>query len=273
MKIKPIVVPSLDVDNHSGQHLDRISGRSANRLPERSPYRAPLLFRRLRRSEFPIATVALARFLVGKIVVRELQSGRISGRIVETEAYPPRDPAAHHFRGPTPRNRTMYLRRGHAYVYFIYGNHFMLNVSAEVPDVGGGILIRALEPLEGIEQMQRLRQTMELRDLTRGPGRLAEALEIDRRLDGIDLCAPGVLWLELKGQSRGRVRFRHQSSRNWAWHQRPHRNHPRSRTPAALLRARQSLRERSRGAQFRQASSQARAVNKPKRASRAQLPG
>jgi DNA-3-methyladenine glycosylase len=200
VKTKPIVVPPLDADNHSDQPLDRVSYQSANRVPDRSPYRAPLLFRRLRRSELPVATVALARFLVGKIVVRELQGGRVSGRIVETEAYPPRDPAAHHFRGPTPRNRTMYLRRGHAYVYFTYGNHFMLNVSAEATDVGGGILIRALEPLEGIGQMQRLRQTMELRDLTRGPGRLAEALEIDRRLDGIDLCAPGVLWLgELRG--------------------------------------------------------------------------
>jgi DNA-3-methyladenine glycosylase len=89
----------------------------------------------------------------------------------------------------------MFLRRGHAYVYFTYGNHFMLNVTAELPDTGGGVLIRALEPLDGIEHMQRLRKTTQLRDLTRGPGRLAQALEIDRRLDGVDLCAPGPLWL------------------------------------------------------------------------------
>ncbi len=151
--------------------------------------------RRLRRRELPVATVALARFLVGKIIVRELPTGRITGRIVETEAYPPRDPAAHHFRGPTPRNRTMFLQRGHAYVYFTYGNHFMLNVSAEIPEVGGGVLIRALEPLEGIGQMQLNRKTTNLRDLTRGPGRLAQALKIDRTLDGVDLCSPGPLWL------------------------------------------------------------------------------
>ena len=157
--------------------------------------RHPVNIRRLRRAELPAGTVALARFLIGKIIVRELPTGRIAGRIVETEAYPPRDPAAHHFRGPTPRTRSMFLRRGHAYVYFSYGNHFMLNVSSELPGVGGGVLIRALEPLEGIEQMQLHRGTSRILDLTRGPGRLASALQIDRRLDAVDLCAPGPLWI------------------------------------------------------------------------------
>lgn len=151
--------------------------------------------RRLRRAELPADTVALARFLIGKVVVRELLGMRLSGRIVEAEAYPRRDPAAHHFIGPTPRNRSMFLRRGHAYVYFSYGNHFMLNVSAEVPGIGGGVLIRALEPLEGVEQMHIHRGTSRLLELTRGPGRLAAALKIDRSLDGVDLCAPGALWL------------------------------------------------------------------------------
>ena len=155
----------------------------------------PVSVRRLRRAELPSATIALARFLIGKIIVRELPSGRISGRIVETEAYPPRDPAAHHFRGRTPRNRSLFLRRGHAYVYFTYGNHFMLNVSSETPGIGGGVLIRALEPFEGIDQMERHRGTTQLLDLTRGPGRLASALQIDRRMDGVDLCAAGPLWL------------------------------------------------------------------------------
>jgi DNA-3-methyladenine glycosylase len=155
----------------------------------------PVLIRRLRRSELPAGTIALARFLIGKIIVRELPSGRMAGRIVETEAYPPRDPAAHHFRGPTPRTQSMFLRRGHAYVYFSYGNHFMLNVSSEIPGVGGGVLIRALEPIDGIQQMEQKRATTHLLDLTRGPGRLASALQIDRRVDGVDLCAPGPLWL------------------------------------------------------------------------------
>ncbi len=164
-------------------------------MPAATPRQAPISIWRLRRGELPVDTVALARFLIGKIVVRELSGARISGRIVETEAYPPRDPAAHHFRGPTPRNRSMFLSRGYAYVYFSYGNHFMLNVSAEALGIGGGVLIRALEPLEGTQQMERYRKTTRLLDLTRGPGRLASALRIDRSLDGTDLCAPGPLWL------------------------------------------------------------------------------
>jgi DNA-3-methyladenine glycosylase len=160
-----------------------------------TPREASISIRRLRRTELPADTGALARFLIGKIVVRELPGMRLSGRIVETEAYPRRDPAAHHFRGPTPRNRSMFLRRGHAYVYFSYGNHFMLNVSAEIAGIGGGVLIRALEPLEGISQMEQHRKTTRLLDLTRGPGRLASALRIDGSLDGADLCAPGPLWL------------------------------------------------------------------------------
>ena len=164
-------------------------------MPALPPREAPASIRRLRRAELPADTVALARFLISKIVVRELNGIRLSGRIVETEAYPQRDPAAHHFRGPTPRNRSMFLRRGHAYVYFSYGNHFMLNVSAEITGIGGGVLIRALEPLEGISQMEQHRKTARLLDLTRGPGRLASALRIDRSLDGTDLCAPGPLWL------------------------------------------------------------------------------
>jgi DNA-3-methyladenine glycosylase len=81
------------------------------------------------------------------------------------------------------------------YVYFNYGMHFMLNISSEPAGVGGGVLIRALEPLEGIELMQRNRKSMELLDLTRGPGRLAAALGIERSLDGLDLFSRGPLWL------------------------------------------------------------------------------
>jgi DNA-3-methyladenine glycosylase len=154
-----------------------------------------LRIRRLRRSELPTDTIELARFLIGKVVVREFPEGRVSGRIVETEAYPPGDPAGHHFRGPTPRIRSMYLAPGHAYIFFNYGAHFMLNVSAEPPGEAGGILIRGLEPLEGIELMQKHRGCDGLSALTRGPGRLAAALRITREHDGVDLCAPGKLWL------------------------------------------------------------------------------
>jgi DNA-3-methyladenine glycosylase len=159
-----------------------------------SPSSSKIFYRRLRRQELPCETLELARFLIGKFVVRELAEGRLSGRIVEAEGYPPGDPAGHHFRGLTPRNRSLFLRCGHVYVYFNYGMHFMLNISSEPEGIGGGVLLRALEPLEGIEIMQRHRKTAKLADLTRGPGRLAAALQIDRRLDGLDLFAQGPLW-------------------------------------------------------------------------------
>src|SRR5213080_3002978 len=154
-----------------------------------------ITIRRIRRPELPVDTVALSRFLIGKVVVHDLPAGRVSGRIVETEAYPPGDPAGHHFRGPTPRIKSMYLAPGHVYVFFNYGAHFMLNVVSERPETAAAILIRALEPLEGIEIMQRHRKSAELLDLTRGPGRLAQALQIDRRHDGVDLCENETLWL------------------------------------------------------------------------------
>jgi DNA-3-methyladenine glycosylase len=154
-----------------------------------------LRIRRLRRAELPENTVELARFLIGKTIVRELPRGRLSGRIVETEAYLPGDAACHAFRGPTPRNRSLFLTHGHAYVYFVYGSHFMLNVSSEEAGTGAGILLRAMEPLEGVHSMQRRRGTTHFLDLARGPGRLAAALRIGKLLDGLDLSASRELWL------------------------------------------------------------------------------
>jgi DNA-3-methyladenine glycosylase len=149
----------------------------------------------LARTELPPDTVELARCLIGKIVVRETPEGTLSGRIVETEAYPVGDAASHAYRGQTPRNHALFLRHGHAYVYLAYGTSYMLNVSSEARGIGAGVLIRALEPLSGIASMERNRRVQNQRDLTRGPGRLAAALDIDRRLDGIDLCRKGPLWL------------------------------------------------------------------------------
>jgi DNA-3-methyladenine glycosylase len=151
--------------------------------------------RRLSRARLPSDTVELAGYLIGKTIVRKTGRNRISGRIVETEAYPPGDSSGHAYHGRTARNRTLFLGRGFAYVYFIYGTSYMLNVTAEEPGVGAGVLLRAIEPIDGINIMKRLRKTDKLTDLARGPGRLAAALEIDRRLDGVDLCANGPLWL------------------------------------------------------------------------------
>jgi DNA-3-methyladenine glycosylase len=128
--------------------------------------------------------------------VHDVRGGRMSGRIVETEAYPPGDAAGHAFRGLRPRNRSLFLRRGHAYVHFAYGSCWLINVSSETPGIGGGVLLRALEPLEGIELMWR-RNPGAAADhgVARGPGRLTTAFGIDKRYDGIDFCAPGPLWL------------------------------------------------------------------------------
>jgi DNA-3-methyladenine glycosylase len=147
------------------------------------------------RSKLPLDTVELARDLIGKVVVRVTPDGLLSGRVVETEAYPVGDAAGHAFRGETARNHVLFGGRGHAYVYLAYGVSYMLNVSSEAVGVGAGVLIRALEPLEGVATMQRNRRVQNLRDLARGPGRLAAALDIDRRLDGADLCHVGPLWI------------------------------------------------------------------------------
>jgi len=161
--------------------------------------------RRLRRAELPADTVALARFLIGKLVVRELPRARLVGRIVETEAYLVGDAACHAFRGVTERNRSLFRAHGHAYVYLAYGTSWMLNVSGEAEGVGAGVLIRALEPVQGVAAMERARGTRVRRDLARGPGRLAQALAIDRALDGTDLCARGPIWLGDDGAEPGVV--------------------------------------------------------------------
>ena len=151
--------------------------------------------RRLRRSELPVNTVKLARFLIGKTLVHDSPKGRMSGRIVETEAYPIGDAAGHAFGGETPSRRSLFLERGRSYVYFTYGSCFMMNVSSEKAGIGAGVLLRAVEPLGGIALMERHRGTRRLVDLTRGPGRLAKAMDINKRFDGVDLCAEGPLWL------------------------------------------------------------------------------
>jgi DNA-3-methyladenine glycosylase len=137
--------------------------------------------------------------------VRGLPEGVVSGRIVETEAYVVGDAAGHAYRGMTRRNRSLFLDRGHAYVYLAYGSSYMLNVSSEPPGIGAGVLVRALEPLDGIPIMRANRGVDRLRDLARGPGRLAAAMRIDLRLDGLDLCRQGPLWLGQDGREPGQI--------------------------------------------------------------------
>lgn len=166
--------------------------------------------RRLDRDFFARDTLTVARQLLGQRLVRILDGKRLSGCIAEVEAYVgEEDQASHASCGVTRRNAPMYGPPGHAYVYFIYGMHHCLNVVTERENYPAAVLIRALEPLEGIEVM-RVRRWPESFDklrtgpvegrgdrpdvqLTSGPARLCQALAVDRRFDGADLCVPGAL--------------------------------------------------------------------------------
>jgi DNA-3-methyladenine glycosylase len=173
-----------------------VSSKAAVALQQNPQPPSTRRLRRLSRAELPIDTVELARYLIGKTLVHDLPFGRLSGRIVETEAYPIGDQAGHAFRGLTQANRSLFLKRGHAYVRFTYGSCWLLNVTSEAPGIGGGALLRALEPIEGIDFMTRHRDVERLLDTTRGPGRLSAAMKIDKRFDGVDLCSrTSPLWL------------------------------------------------------------------------------
>ena len=163
-------------------------------------------YRRLQRAELPTQTVELAQALIGLVVVHDENDARVAGKIVETEAYVLRDPASHAFRGKSARNASMFLAPFHAYVYKIYGTSFCLNVTSEEEMEGAAVLVRALEPLQGIDLMAQRRKTNAIRDLCRGPGRLCKALNIDRSLDGIDLISNADLWLARTGSSSPHVR-------------------------------------------------------------------
>jgi DNA-3-methyladenine glycosylase len=159
----------------------------------------------LKRSQLPFDTLELATYLIGKSIVRGLPHGRLSGRIVETEAYPQGDASGHAFRGQTRRNGSLFLARGHAYIYLNYGLALLLNVSSERAGVGAGVLIRAIEPIEGVAEMAQRRGTSRVFDLTRGPGRLTQALGIGIEMDGVDLCSGGELWLGSAVRRRGQI--------------------------------------------------------------------
>jgi DNA-3-methyladenine glycosylase len=160
-------------------------------------------FQPLDRSFFAHSPRRVARELLGKVLVRDGGKLRLTGRIVEVEAYlGENDPAAHSFAGKTARNAVLFGPPGHAYVYFIYGAHYCLNASCELDGKAGGVLFRALEPLQGIEEMARARKIAlqgprDLIRLTSGPGRLAEAFGITRERDnGCDLTsASSGLWI------------------------------------------------------------------------------
>jgi len=163
----------------------------------------------LPRSFFLDPPDVVARKLIGKVLVRRYEGRRLAGRIVEVEAYfGLDDPAAHTFIGKTPRNAVLFGPPGFAYVYFIYGMHYCLNFSCEPDGQAGGVLLRALEPLEGLKRMAELRgldPDANPRLLTSGPGRLCEALGITRAThNGVDVTSRrSGLWVEDDGFACG----------------------------------------------------------------------
>jgi len=167
----------------------------------------------LDRSFFARNPKRVARELLGKVLVRETGGARLTARIVEVEAYlGENDPAAHAAAGNTPRNAVLFGPPGHAYIYFIYGNHYCLNVSCEPEGRAGGVLFRALEPLTGLEEMAAargivLRTPKDLIKLTSGPGRLCAAFCITRSRDnGTDLTSSASdLWIGDAGYKARRI--------------------------------------------------------------------
>jgi DNA-3-methyladenine glycosylase len=150
----------------------------------------------LSRTFFEPSAAVVAPRLLGHLLVRKAADGVMTAMIVETEAYLVGDPACHGFPGETPRNRSMYGPPGHAYVYFIYGNYWCVNVVCRPKGCAEAVLIRAVEPITGLELMRRRRPVPHEKDLTNGPAKLCTALAIDRTLDGADLCDTSAgLWI------------------------------------------------------------------------------
>lgn len=150
----------------------------------------------LQRSFYARPSLEVAPDLLGRFLVRRLPEGTVAGRIVECEAYQEDDPASHSFRGPTDRTAVMFGPPGHLYVYFTYGMHFCMNVVTGEDGEGSAVLLRAVEPTEGIEIMRERRGLADVRSLCAGPGRLAQAYGVTRVENGTDLVSAGDMFVE-----------------------------------------------------------------------------
>ena len=176
---------------------------------------------RLGREFCLLPTLEVTRGLLGKWLVRRSGRAVTAGMIVEAEAYCVDDPACHANNGKTRRNATMFGPPGHAYVYFTYGMYHCINVATSPEGVGEAVLIRAIEPTDGIDLMKSRRSRDGLTDLASGPGKLCIAMDIGRELDSADLIAGDEIWLEDRGAVvdevtwRPRIGIRQAADRLW----------------------------------------------------------
>jgi DNA-3-methyladenine glycosylase len=176
--------------------------------------------RRLPRSFYARPATEVAPDLLGHVLVRRLPDGtRLAARLVEVEAYEPDDPGSHAFRGMTARNEVMFGPPGHLYVYFTYGMHFCMNAVTRRAGEGSAVLLRAGEPLDGLDEMRAHRGRHRDLELCAGPGRFSQALAIARPENGVDLVAGDVAWVE-RGSGAGEVGVGirvgvHDTSRSW----------------------------------------------------------
>ena len=171
-------------------------------------YKQPrIMKKKLNRKFYNRPTLKVARELLGKYLVVKKEGTYVSGKIVETEAYiGPDDPASHAYRGMTRRNKVMFGDPGYAYVYLTYGMHHCLNFVTERKGFPAAVLIRALEPSEGIEIMRKRRKIEDLKNLTNGPAKVCQALGIDRTLNGADLCSD-VIYVEDRENEPAKIVF------------------------------------------------------------------
>ncbi len=176
---------------------------------------------RLARTTLARSALEVAPALLGAVLARREDDGGLTrAMIVETEAYEPDDPASHAYRGRTPRNASMFGQAGTLYVYLVYGIHHCANVATGRVDEGAAVLLRAAEPVDGLDRMRRRRPGSSDRDLCRGPGRLAQAFHVTWAFDGLDLVTSDTIWLERGDRvtqvtASPRVGVRHAADQAW----------------------------------------------------------
>ena len=161
--------------------------------------------KKLKRRFFEKPTLKVAKELLGKYLVVKKRGKLASGKIVETEAYiGKKDPASHAYRGVTPRTKLMYGKPGYAYIYLTYGMYYCLNFITEKEGFPAAILVRAVEPKEGLDLMIKRRKIKKIENLTNGPGRLCKAFGLDKSLNGADICSD-VIWIEDRGENPEKI--------------------------------------------------------------------